>query len=243
LQATEQCVIVDNVTKEYAKKAVLKEVSIQVQKAEIYGFLGPSGAGKTTLVKIIAGIEEATNGTVNVFGEAMPKLHLMQRMGYMTQSDALYEEMSALENLDFFASIYGLKGAKKKQRINEVMELVGLSEDIRKIVANYSGGMKRRLSLATALLHEPELVLLDEPTVGIDPVLRNTIWIELERLSKQGKTIIVTTHVMDEAERCHRLAMLRDGKLIASGSPADLKEAANVTSLEQVFLKYGGGLQ
>lgn len=243
MQATEQCVIVDNVTKEYAKKAVLKEVSIQVQKAEIYGFLGPSGAGKTTLVKIIAGIEEATNGTVNVFGEAMPKLHLMQRMGYMTQSDALYEEMSALENLDFFASIYGLKGAKKKQRINEVMELVGLSEDIRKIVANYSGGMKRRLSLATALLHEPELVLLDEPTVGIDPVLRNTIWIELERLSKQGKTIIVTTHVMDEAERCHRLAMLRDGKLIASGSPADLKEAANVTSLEQVFLKYGGGLQ
>ncbi len=237
----EICVEVKNVDRAFGKKVVLQDVSLNVKKAEIYGLLGPSGAGKTTLVKCIGGIDEVTAGSIHVFGEKMPKLALMEKMGYMTQADALYEELTAMDNLQFFAEIYGLKGSKQKERIQKVMELVNLTDHLKKSISAYSGGMKRRLSLAISLLHEPEVIVLDEPTVGIDPVLRKSIWEELYRLSEQGKTIIVTTHVMDEAEKCHRLGMMRDGKMIAEGSPEELKKSVNATTIEEVFLAYGGG--
>jgi ABC-2 type transport system ATP-binding protein len=167
----------------------------------------------------------------------------MKKIGFMAQSDALYGELTALENLQFFAAIYGLKGKKQKQRIEEVMELVNLTEHIKKTVNNYSGGMKRRFSLAASLLHEPEVLILDEPTVGIDPVLRQSIWEELERIRQKGTTIVVTTHVMDEAEKCQRLAMIRDGRLIAVGSPEELKKKTNSQTIEEAFLYYGGAKQ
>ncbi|MBW7651159.1 ABC transporter ATP-binding protein [Anoxybacillus sp. ST4] len=228
------------VSKHFHKKEVIHNVSLEVNDGEIFGILGPSGAGKTTLVKMIAGIDTATEGTIHVLGARMPNLQTMARIGFMAQSDALYGELTALENLHFFASIYGLKGKKKKERIEDVLQLVNLTDDMKKAVYQYSGGMKRRLSLAVALLHEPEVLILDEPTVGIDPLLRQAIWEELERIRQRGTTIVVTTHVMDEAEKCMRLAMIRNGRLIAVGSPDELKKQTGTTTLERAFLHFGG---
>jgi ABC-2 type transport system ATP-binding protein len=231
---------VSGVSKNFGTHHVLKDISLTVKKNEIYGLLGPSGAGKTTLVKMIAGIETPTKGSINVLDTLMPDLHNMSRIGYMAQSDALYGELSGKENLEFFASIYGLKGEKQKERIEHAASLVNLTDFLKKPVQQYSGGMKRRLSLAAALLHEPEILILDEPTVGIDPVLRQSIWNELYKLIDAGTTIIVTTHVMDEAEKCGQLGMLRDGRLIASGSPQQLKKNTSSVTIEDAFLFYGG---
>lgn len=231
---------IHDVSKRFGNKVVLEHISLDVPKAEIFGVLGPSGAGKTTLVKMIAGIDVASTGYVDVLNERMPKLNMMQHIGYMSQSDALYSELSAQENLEFFAALFGLKGAVCKQRIDEVMALVNLTSDLKKQVSQYSGGMKRRLSLAIALLHSPEILILDEPTVGIDPVLRQSIWRELEQLSLNGTTILITTHVMDEAYKCHRLGMIRDGQLIAVGTPKNLMEQTSSATIEEAFLYYGG---
>lgn len=237
------CIELKQVGRRFGNKAVLQNITLQVPGAEIFGLLGPSGSGKTTLVKMIAGIDEATGGEVFVFGERMPRLALMRQIGYMSQSDALYAELTALENLQFFAALYGLKGQLRKRRIDAVMELVNLTEHLKKPIRLYSGGMKRRLSLAIALLHEPRLLILDEPTVGIDPVLRKSIWNEFEALSRQGTSIVVTTHVMDEADKCHRLGMIRDGLLIAVGSPEELRQETSTDTLEEAFLAYGGHAQ
>lgn len=233
------CVVIDKVSKDYGKSRVLQDVSLAIKPAEIFGFLGPSGAGKTTMVKLIAGIDYASSGCITVLDDRMPNLKTMSRIGFMAQSDALYEELTAEENLDFFAGIYSLSKQKRTERKKQVMELVNLTSELKKSVSKYSGGMKRRLSLAISLLHEPEILILDEPTVGIDPILRKSIWDELEVLRQQGITIIVTTHVMDEADKCMRLAMIREGKLIAVGSPEELKKETGSDTLENAFLKYG----
>lgn len=238
--AAEPIIRLEQVERSFGGKPVLQNVSLQVSEAEIFGLLGPSGSGKTTLVKLIAGIDKASAGSVHVLGERMPKLGVMRRIGYMAQSDALYAELTARENLEFFASLYGLGGSRRNRRIAETMELVGLTDHLKKPVRLYSGGMKRRLSLAAALLHEPSVLILDEPTVGIDPVLRQSIWRELETLSRAGTAIVVTTHVMDEADRCSRLAMIRDGRLIATGSPEALKRETGSDTIEQAFLHFGG---
>ncbi|CAM3371877.1 ABC transporter ATP-binding protein [Marinicrinis lubricantis] len=236
----EVCIQTEKVVRKFGDREVLHGISLQVQRSEIFGLLGPSGSGKTTLVKMIAGIDEATSGTIEVLGTSMPKLEMMNRIGYMAQSDALYTELTAKENMEFFGSLFGLRAKKLNQRMLEVMELVGLTEHLKRQVGSYSGGMKRRLSLAIALLHEPEVLILDEPTVGIDPVLRKSIWDELEKQSRQGTTILVTTHVMDEADKCHRLGMVRDGSLIAVGTLEHLKEESGSASIEEAFLYYGG---
>jgi ABC-2 type transport system ATP-binding protein len=236
----EPIVSIRNVSKVFGKQTVLQDINLDIQKGEIFGFLGPSGAGKTTLVKQLIGLDLPTTGEIDLFGKRMPSLDLIQKVGYMSQSDALYTELSAKENLEFFATLYGLKGAARKQRIQEVLEIVQLNEHLTKLISQYSGGMRRRLSLAAALLHEPDLIILDEPTVGIDPVLRQSIWDRFYDLKNAGKTLIVTTHVMDEAEKCDRLGMIRDGKLIAVGTPTDLKEQTSSSTIEEAFLVYGG---
>jgi ABC-2 type transport system ATP-binding protein len=236
----EPIVSIRNVSKVFGKQTVLQDINLDIQKGEIFGFLGPSGAGKTTLVKQLIGLDLPTTGEIDLFGKRMPSLDLIQKVGYMSQSDALYTELSAKENLEFFATLYGLKGAARKQRIQEVLEIVQLNEHLTKLISQYSGGMRRRLSLAAALLHEPDLIILDEPTVGIDPVLRQSIWDRFYDLKESGKTLIVTTHVMDEAEKCDRLGMIRDGKLIAVGTPNDLKEQTSSSTIEEAFLVYGG---
>lgn len=229
-------IVLQNVSKSFGKKEVLHDLSLQIEKAEIFGLVGPSGSGKTTLIKLIAGINQASKGNVFVYNINMPNLNEMKRIGYMAQADALYEELSAYENADFIATMYGLKGKHKKERIKEVFDLVQLSQHMKKQVQHFSGGMKKRLSLAIALLHEPEILILDEPTVGIDPLLRKTIWGKFYELKKKGTTIIVTTHIMDEAEFCERLGLIREGNLVAVGTPEELKKRVSSERIEDVFL-------
>ena len=234
------CIVLNQVNKYFGENQVLKDVSLSVPYGCIYGMLGPSGSGKTTTVKIMAGILESDSGETYVLGQKMPQLALMNEIGYMAQSDALYTMLSAADNLEFFASIYGMKKAQSQKRILEVMELVNLAEDLKKPVGAYSGGMKRRLSLAMAILHNPKVLILDEPTVGIDPLLRRDIWNELYKMTVNGVTILVTTHVMDEALKCHQLAMMRQGEIIAQGTPEELKQNVGAASLEEAFIHYGG---
>lgn len=236
------CVAAVDVTRTFGKKKVLDGISLTVKRGEIFGLLGPSGSGKTTLVRLITGLDIPDGGSITMLGEKMPKLNVLSRIGYMAQSDALYGELTAQENLEFFSTLYGLRGNSLKKRIQEVAELVKLSGDLKKPVQQYSGGMKRRLSLAVALMHEPEVLVLDEPTVGIDPVLRKSVWNELDNLRRGGVTILVTTHVMDEADKCDRLAMLRDGKVIALGTPEQLKADSHSATMEDAFITYGGGV-
>ncbi|WP_462410994.1 ABC transporter ATP-binding protein [Neobacillus sp. Marseille-QA0830] len=232
---------VEQVSKNYNKKPVLSGIDLTIETGQLFGLIGPSGAGKTTLVKMIVGMEKTDSGTVHVLNEKMPHLAMLQNIGYMAQSDALYTELTGEENLKFFASLYKLKKEQQKQRIAYAAGLVNLTGDLKKRVAAYSGGMKRRLSLAIALIQDPKILILDEPTVGIDPELKLSIWNELLRLkNEEGKTIIVTTHVMDEAERCDFVAMVRDGRIITSGSPQELKAMYGVERFDEVFLLAGG---
>lgn len=235
---------INKLSKTFGKTAVLKEVDLQVAGGEIFGLIGPSGSGKTTLVKMIVGIDSPSGGMVEVLGKQVPNLSLLQDIGYMAQSDALYPELTGRENLRFFASLYKMKQAVLKERLAYAADLVQLTDELGKKVAAYSGGMKRRLSLAIALVHDPQILILDEPTVGIDPELRLSIWNELMLLKRQqGKTIIVTTHVMDEAEKCDRIAMVREGGILATGTPDELKAAYGAVDLEGVFLQAGRGAQ
>ena len=230
---------IDHLSKRYGKKEALRDVSVTIPEGQIFGLIGPSGCGKTTLVKIAAGILRADSGRVELFELPMPSKEAVEDMGYMAQAAALYPTLTGRENLAFFGSMYGLKGAALTARIDHVAALVDLTEDLGKRVDQYSGGMQQRLSLATALIHQPSLLLLDEPTVGIDPVLRQDIWKELRGLAKEGTTILITTHVMDEAEKCDALAMMRDGEILATGSAAALIEQAGTTTFEEAFIAFG----
>lgn len=215
---------INGVCKSYGKKTVLNHLNYKIEEGRIYGLIGPSGSGKTTLIKIMIGMDSPDQGNVTLLGVTMPDLKILQKVGYMAQSDALYTALTGKENLEFFASIFHLSKAEMKERMEYATKLVDLNDDLHKKVSTYSGGMKRRLSLAIALIQNPQIIILDEPTVGIDPALRVNIWKELLRLkNEEGKTIIVTTHVMDEAEHCDEIAMLRDGEFIATGSPNELK--------------------
>lgn len=233
---------INDLNKKYGSKQVLDHIHLDIERGKIYGLIGPSGAGKTTLVKMVVGMDVADSGDVHVLGKKMPNLEILQRLGYMAQSDALYTNLTGTENLSFFASLFRLSKAQKKERMMYVANLVNLTDELNKKVSAYSGGMKRRLSLAIALIQDPEILILDEPTVGIDPELRLSIWNELIRLKKEEKkTILVTTHVMDEAEKCDFVVMIRDGKMIKQGTPEELMKNDHVDKLEAVFLRAGRG--
>lgn len=227
---------VSNVLKKYSNTTVLKNINLTVKEGEIIGLIGPSGSGKTTLIKLIMGMEKIDSGFIQVLNEKIPNLQVLNFIGYMAQSDALYEELNGKENLEFFCKLFNLSKSKIKERIQYTSKLVNLENDLSKKVSNYSGGMKRRLSLALALIQDPKLLILDEPTVGIDPKLRFSIWNELKALKSEGKTIILTTHVIDEAEKCDKLALIREGEIIATGSVEELKANFNVNTIEEIFL-------
>ncbi|WP_282801677.1 ABC transporter ATP-binding protein [Secundilactobacillus kimchicus] len=222
---------------------MLQDVNLTVTTGQIVGLIGPSGSGKSTVIKTTLGMEVADGGTATVFGTTMPNRQLLAKIGYMAQTDALYDSLTGRENLQFFGEMKGLSKSELTREINRVAEVVNLQADLDKRTSGYSGGMNRRLSLAIALLGQPALLILDEPTVGIDPALRRSIWAELARIRDEGRAILMTTHVMDEAELVDQVALLLDGKVMAFDTPDALKTAYQVATIEEVFLKAEEGLQ
>jgi len=223
---------VEGVSKRFGAQPALDGVTLRIRRGEVYGILGPNGAGKTTLIRSLVGLIVPDSGTVTVLGRRMPSLDILARVGYMTQQAALYPDLSAAENVRFFAEIYGAHDG-----VREALEFVDLWERRDSVVSNLSGGMRTRCSLACALVHKPDLLLLDEPTVGVDPQLRVQLWDRFQRMARDGASILVSSHVMDEAERCDRLGLIRFGRLLAEGTVAELKRKAGVERLEDAFLK------
>ncbi|MCL2137727.1 MAG: ABC transporter ATP-binding protein [Coriobacteriia bacterium] len=213
--------------------------------------LGPSGSGKTTIVNLIVGSITKTAGTISVLGQAAPPQSARKDMGFMPQSEALYNDLTANENLRFFGALYGMNRKQMDSAIPKALSQVHLSDEGKKVVSSFSGGMKRRLSLAIALIHEPRLLVLDEPTVGLDPKHRVELWKSFYALAGNGAGLLITTHVMDEALGCDQLVMIHDGRVIAQGTPPELIALADTSSLEEAFLRFeeqadksaGGGEQ
>ena len=233
--ATAIAVESQGLSKRFGQIDALRNVALAVPVGQTYGLLGPNGSGKTTLIRLVAGLLRATAGRLTVLGEPMPSRRILSDIGYMPQTPALYLELTVRENLLFFARIYG---AADRARLEEVLELAGLGERADSLVYTLSGGMRQRTSLACALVHRPRLLLLDEPTVGVDPPLRVAFWQYFRRLNHEGVTILVSSHVMDEAERCDRLVLLRDGRILAEGSAGELRQQAGASTLEEAFLRY-----
>ncbi|MGX6473405.1 ABC transporter ATP-binding protein [Pediococcus pentosaceus] len=229
-----------NIAKSFGKQNVLKKINLNVQQGQIVGLIGPSGSGKSTIIKIALGMEVADKGTAEIFEAKMPNRKLLSKIGYMAQTDALYMTLTGFENLKFYAKMKGIKSSELQLQIDHVAEVVNLKDALNKRVEGYSGGMMRRLSLGIALLGNPKLLILDEPTVGIDPALRRKIWRELKRIKNNGQSILITTHVMDEAEQVDEVALILDGNVIALDSPKNLKRQYDVPSIEDVFLKAEG---
>ncbi len=216
----------------------LDGVDLKIAYGENYGLLGPNGAGKTTLIRILCGLMKPTSGSAYVMGRKLPDRHNNASIGYMTQMDALYSDLSIRENVRFFASLYGLKGHEREKRIDEILEVTALSDRQNSIVSTISGGMKKRASMACVLVHKPKLLFLDEPTVGVDPKLRAELWDYFHELNQQGATLVVSTHIMDEAEHCNRLAFIRNGRKLIEGTPSYLKERTGCDSLEDAFMRF-----
>ena len=211
-------------------------MTLEVNKGEIIGLIGPSGAGKSTMIKTMLGMEKADSGTALVLNTQMPNRHISGKIGYMAQSDALYDALTGLENLEFYGQMKGIAKKDLTLQIHHVARVVDLQDHLDKFVSGYSGGMKRRLSLAIALLGNPDLLILDEPTVGIDPSLRRKIWAELDNIRQEGRSVFITTHVMDEAELTDKVALLLHGDVIAFDTPQGLKERYGVNTVEEAFL-------
>ena len=223
---------VDGVAKRFGSITALDKVTLKVRRGEVYGLLGPNGAGKTTLIRSLVGLVAPEQGTVMVLGQRMPQLDVLARVGYMTQQAALYPDLSAEENVRFFGAING-----RVDGVREALEIVDLWDRRKSVVGTLSGGMRTRCSLACALVHKPDLLLLDEPTVGVDPQLRIQLWGRFRKMAAAGTSILVSSHVMDEAERCDRLGLIRFGRLLAEGTVPELKAKAGVDRLEDAFLK------
>lgn len=231
---------IKGLTKRFGQQTVLDAISLIVNSGEIVGLIGPSGAGKSTIIKLALGMEKADQGLAKVFNQVMPNRQLLSKIGYMAQTDALYQQLTGLENLKFFAQMKGLNGTTSQVEIEHAAKVVDLTADLGKRVKNYSGGMSRRLSLAIALLGQPELMILDEPTVGVDPALRRQIWQELKAIRDAGRSILITTHMMEEAELVDQVALILGGQVIAFDQPAALKTKYGVDSIEAVFLTAEG---
>ena len=223
---------VEGVAKRFGPITALDKVTLRIPRGEVFGLLGPNGAGKTTLIRSLVGLVAPEAGTVTVLGQRMPQLDVLARVGYMTQQAALYPDLSAEENVRFFGAISG-----RADGVREALELVDLWDRRTSVVATLSGGMRTRCSLACALVHKPELLLLDEPTVGVDPQLRIQLWNRFRQMAAAGTAILISSHVMDEAERCDRLGLIRFGRLLAEGTVGELKAKAGVERLEDAFLK------
>ncbi len=218
-------IIVEKLTKRFGSFTAVDEVSFRVRSGEIFGFLGPNGSGKTTTIRMLLGLLRPTSGHALVLGHDIGREtpQIRRQVGYMSQRFSLYDDLTVVENLNFYGRTYGLRGARLEERKRFVLEMAGLEGRHRELTRHLSGAWKQRLALGAAILHQPRLLFLDEPTAGVDPVSRRQFWDLLYRLADEGTTIFVTTHYMDEAERCHRLAFIHRGRIVAQGMPAEIK--------------------
>jgi len=226
----EAAVVAANLVRRFGQITAVNDVSFRVETGEIFGFLGPNGSGKTTVIKMLTGLLPLNGGSAYVEGLDVRKdpEGVRERIGYMSQNFSLYYDLTVEENLQFYGRIYGLDAVRLKRRIDETVQLNGLGPYLKRLSAQLSGGWKQRLALGCAMLHEPKLLFLDEPTAGIDPVARRQLWDLLFELSGHGITFFVTTHYMDEAERCSHVAYIYYGKLIADGTPDSLRQLPDV---------------
>jgi ABC-2 type transport system ATP-binding protein len=236
----------DGVTFSYGRLRAIDNLSLEIPTGTNFGLLGPNGSGKTTLIRLMVGLLRPRSGAIRVLGQS-PSPRIAHLIGYMPQLPSLYSELSVIQNVEFFARIYRLTDKdERRRRVEAVIKLVDLWGHRHKSVMNLSGGMKQRASLACAIVHNPPLLFLDEPTVGLDPELRVTFWEYFTALTKEGTTLVISSHTMDDAAHCNHLAFMRDGKVIAIGTPAELKQATGrpEATLEDAFLYFirqGGG--
>jgi ABC-2 type transport system ATP-binding protein len=234
---SEPAVAFRDVTKRYGGFAALDGLSFSIREGELYGLLGPNGAGKTTAIRVLTGLQRPTLGEVRVLGRAPSDPSVRPLVGYMPQETALYVDLTVRENLDLFGRLYGMPREDRARRVHEMLAFVDLASWADAVVTTLSGGMKHRASLAAALMPRPRLLVLDEPTVGVDPELRAGFWERFDRMRDAGTTILLTTHYMDEARRCGRVGMMRRGKLVAEAPPDEIMREAGVDNLEDAFLK------
>ena len=224
---------IDDMVKKFGDFVAVDHVSLKIAKGEIFGFLGPNGAGKSTTIRMLCGLLTPTSGrgSVNGFDVASQPEEIRRSIGYMSQKFSLYDDLTVEENIDFFTGIYGVSQALRAERKNYVLEMANLAERRRAMTRTLSGGWKQRLALGCAILHDPPVLFLDEPTSGVDPIARGAFWHLIHDLAETGHTIFVSTHYMDEAEYCHRLALMYRGKVIALGTPAELKRGLTAHTL------------
>lgn len=228
----------DGLVKRFGDFVAVDHVTLTVQPGEIFGFLGPNGAGKSTTIRILCGLLAPTAGLaeVNGFDVATAPEQVKQSIGYMSQKFSLYDDLTVAENIDFFAGIYGVPKKKRSEREEEVLRMAGLEGQRDTLTRLLPGGWKQRLALGCAILHEPRILFLDEPTSGVDPIARRRFWDLIYGMAASGQTVFVTTHYMDEAEYCQRVALMDCGKVVALGSPGELKDRMGATTMEDVFL-------
>jgi ABC-2 type transport system ATP-binding protein len=224
------------VVKKFDDFKALDNLSFSIDEGGLYGLIGPNGAGKSTAIRIMTGLIKATEGKVDVLGHSPQDAEVRPLVGYMPQDTALYQDLTVRENLEFFGKLYSIPKIDLKKRIKDLLDFVELTKWGKTVVANLSGGMKHRTSLAVALLSKPRLLVLDEPTVGVDPELRASFWQRFADMRADGTTILLTTHYMDEARRCEKIGLINHGKLIAEGTPDGLLELTKTKNLEDAFL-------
>ena len=231
---TDVIVHTEHLSRRFGDLVAVRDVSLDVRRGEIFGVLGPNGAGKSTTIRMLCGILDPSggSGTVVGFDVAREAERIKERIGYMTQRFSLYEDLTVFENLRFYAGLYGVPGAKRQARLEAVLDATGLQKRRDQIAGTLSGGWKQRVALACATIHQPPLLFLDEPTAGVDPMSRREFWEQIHRLSAQGTTVLVTTHYMDEAERCHRLAFIFRGAVLDVGTPEEIVERRHLRVAE-----------
>jgi ABC-2 type transport system ATP-binding protein len=225
------------VTKSFGRQRVLDSLTVDIPSGVTYCLLGPNGSGKTTFIRAIVRLLRLDGGEMSVLGRPVSEVEkIYSKIGYMTQHKALYPDLTVQENMEFYAGLYGLKKQQRVERLEELLEMVDLLEHRGRLAGALSGGMYQRLSLACTLIHEPELLLLDEPTVGVDPRLRQTFWEYFNRLAGEGKTVLITTHLMDEAEKCRMVGYMRAGRMVAEGSPEEILHLAGLRPRLKLWL-------